>query len=91
MRDNLEAKLYDVILKATKEEIPEIESIKLIVDSNIDSPSNTDAIDCAKFLKENAKTKKKDTTSDNNKTTQNKTTSDNTNINNRYTLENFIV
>jgi chromosomal replication initiation ATPase DnaA len=58
MKDNLEAKFYDIILKAAKKEIPTLERIEFIIDKNIENLSNTNSIDCAKFFKEsNKKTK----------------------------------
>jgi len=90
MKNNLEAKFYDIILKATKAELPTIERIEIIVDKNIDNPSNISSVDCAKFYKENLKINKQ-------VWIKNKNTSiiwPNTNIksvNDRYSLENFIV
>jgi hypothetical protein len=52
MKDNLEAKFYDKILRATKKEIPNNEIIDFKVDNEIDNHSNLNVIDCAKFLKE---------------------------------------
>ena len=60
MKDNLEAKFYKILLEATKKEFGEnITTIQFIVDNSIDNPSNTDAIDCQNFYKENIKTTKK--------------------------------
>ena len=59
MKDNLEAKFQDIILSATKEEFgEEIQQIEFVVDSSIDNPSNTDAVDCQAFYKENQKSAK---------------------------------
>jgi hypothetical protein len=52
MKDNLRAKFYDKIKKATLEEFPEIQEIDFVVDKNIENPSNTDVIDCGNFFKE---------------------------------------
>jgi len=59
MKDNLEAKFHKILLAAAKREFSQdISSVKFIVDSNIDNPSNSDAVDCQMFLKENSKTTK---------------------------------
>jgi len=55
MKDNLEAKFYDNILKAAKTELPTLEKIEFLIDNNIDNPSNTNIIDCAKFFKDSSK------------------------------------
>jgi predicted DNA-binding ribbon-helix-helix protein len=55
MKNNLEAKFYDDILKAAKQEIPTIERLEFEIDNNIENPSNKDSIDCAKFYKEASK------------------------------------
>lgn len=53
MRDNLQAKFYDLVLQATQKEFwDSVRSIDFIVDSNIDNPSNIDAVDCQKYYKE---------------------------------------
>jgi chromosomal replication initiation ATPase DnaA len=60
MKDNLEAKFNKTLLLAARREFSEsIESVEFVVDANIDNPSNSDAIDCQSFLKENSKTTKK--------------------------------
>lgn len=57
MKDNLEAKFNNILLQAAQREFSQdIVSIQFIVDSNIDNPSNSDAVDCQSFLKENSKT-----------------------------------
>lgn len=89
MRDNLEAKFYNVILESTRLEIPEIKEINLVIDSNIDNPSNSDAIDCWDFFKDYSKIKKKD--SKNSENQENNAQDLSSNIANRYTLDNFIV
>ena len=87
MKDNLEAKFYDQILKSTKSEIPTVERIEFIVDSNIDNPSNIDVIDCTKLYKESSrKTTKKES-----KKEVGHTLSQKKSVNQRYTLDNFIV
>jgi hypothetical protein len=59
MKDNLRAKFYDNIKKASIEEFPEIQEIDFVVDKNIENPSNTDVIDCSQFFKEFNKKGKK--------------------------------
>lgn len=89
MKDNLEAKFHKILLKATQSEFGwNIESIEFVVDNTIDNPSNSDAIDCQNFYKENTKTTKKaEKKSRASIAPINKKGS----INNRYTLNNFIV
>jgi len=89
MKNNLEAKFYDTILRAVKQELPTIERIEIIVDNKIDNPSNIWAVDCSKFYKENLKT---------NKQVQVKKYKNNVwpntsvkSVNDRYSLNNFIV
>ena len=55
MKNNLEVKFYDEILKASKREIPTLEKLIFEIDNNIENPSNRDAIDCAKLYKETLK------------------------------------
>jgi chromosomal replication initiation ATPase DnaA len=88
MKDNLEAKFYNEILEAAKNENPKIEKVIFKIDSNIDNPSNTDVIDCTNFYKEVKKTKKKTETS---ALSQHKKISNSKSVNNRYNLNNFIV
>jgi hypothetical protein len=52
MKDNLEAKFYNKILRAVQAENENIKVIEFKVDNEIDNPSNANVIDCAKFLKE---------------------------------------
>jgi hypothetical protein len=52
MKDNLEAKFYDDILKAAKTEIPTLERLEFNLDKNIENPSNTNSIDCGILFKE---------------------------------------
>ena len=87
MKDNLEAKFYDIILKSAKKEIPTLERLEFIIDKNIENPSNTNAIDCAKFFKESKKrikTPTKDIVTWN-------TIKEQKSMNSRYSLSNFIV
>ncbi len=87
MKNNLEAKFYNVILEATKEEFPKVENIKILLDKDIDIPSNPNVIDCTVFLKNRTKYEK-------NIKSDKWIVSSSTNIkkiNNRYTLQNFIV
>jgi len=90
MKDNLEAKFYDLILEVSKKEFGEhITSIKFIVDNTIDNPSNTDAIDCQTFYKESQKTTKQVEKQSRSSVTggaKSKAT-----VNARYSLSNFIV
>ncbi len=59
MKDNLEAKFYTTVLKATQNEFgPHITEVSFVVDNTIDNPSNTDAIDCQTFYKESQKSSK---------------------------------
>ena len=59
MKENLEAKFYDLILKATKWEFQTIERIEFIVDKNIENPTNKDVVDCSVYFKEFSKKPKK--------------------------------
>ena len=87
MKDNLEAKFYDIILKASKTEIPTLERVEFVIDKNIENPSNTNSIDCAKFFKESSKKTKTPT-----KTAAVwNTMKEQKSINSRYSLSNFIV
>ena len=87
MKDNIEAKFYDQLLKSAKQEINIIESISINVDNEIDNPSNKDVVDCAIYYKESLKSKKNKTNTD--------LSASNTSFNNiscqRYTLKNFII
>jgi len=87
MKDNLEAKFYDEILFATKKEIPTLERIEFKVDKNIENPSNIDAIDCTKFLKQNWRKAKTNSKAKSVWSTM----KEKNNVNNRYSLNNFIV
>jgi len=89
MKNNLEAKFYDDILKAVKKEIPTIERLEFEIDNNIENPSNQDAIDCAKLYKETLKKWKSNETRTSTKVGA--TMKEKTSVNNRYTLRNFVV
>jgi len=90
MKDNLEAKFYNVVLAAAKLENREIEKIIFKVDNNIDNPSNTDVIDCSNFLKEISKSKKSKNSINLNNTIDHKVVSSKT-ATERYNLTNFVV
>jgi len=88
MKDNLEAKFYDTILKAAKTELPTLERIEFIIDKNIENPSNTNSIDCARLYKDsNKKTKTTNTQS----TKVWNTMKEQKTVNSRYSLSNFVV
>lgn len=96
MKENLEAKFYDIILKSTKKVFPEIEKIEFIVDMNIENPSNQDVIDCAQFFKDFSKKPKKFSQNEEAWSFQKISSSswEETKIgtpSDRYTLDNFIV
>ena len=90
MKDNLEAKFYNVIFEAAKLENRDLEKISFKIDSNIDNPSNTDVIDCASFLKEVTKSKKS-RKSPEASNTEHQTISTTKPVNDRYNLTNFVV
>ena len=58
MKNNLEAKFISHILKASQTEDGNITDISLEIDDNIDTPSNTQVVDCTKFYKEATKSVK---------------------------------
>lgn len=90
MKDNLEAKFYTQILEASKKEFwDEIHKIDFIVDNTIDNPSNTDAVDCTTFYKENSKNIKQGEKKSRASVTWSAKTS--ASANSRYSLVNFIV
>jgi chromosomal replication initiation ATPase DnaA len=98
MEDNLRAKFFEVIKKAAKQEFETITDIDFVVDQNIDNPSNTDVIDCAAYFKEFTKKGKSKTPST--PTLDQKTGKMETQVesdykkgpvNERYTMDNFIV
>ena len=88
MKNNLEAKFYDDILKAAKTQIPTLEKLEFVIDNNIENPSNKDVIDCALFYKESQKKEKKEQKKE---TKKYETNSQIKTVNNRYTFKNFIV
>ncbi len=89
MKDNLEAKFYEEIMEAAKNEVKDLEKISFEVDTSIENPSNVDVIDCASFYKEVGKTKKTATKETN--TIEEKTIKNTKSVNQRYSLKNFIV
>jgi len=90
MKDNLEAKFYDKILRAVQAENENIKTIEFKVDNEIDNPSNANVIDCAKFLKEAWK-KVKSTKISESKKEVGSTMKQKNNVNSRYDFKNFIV
>ncbi len=59
MKDNLQAKFNTLVLEASQKELGQkITSISFVVDSTIDNPSNTNAVDCQDFYKEITKSNK---------------------------------
>jgi hypothetical protein len=87
MKDNLEAKFRKQILKAVDIEFPGLEDIDFKVDKDIDNPSNTNVIDCIEFYKKNAKNSAKLEKNVHSIVHEEK----NKTINDRYSLEKFIV
>jgi len=90
MKDNLEAKFYNKILRAVQAENENIKLIEFKVDNEIDNPSNSNVIDCSKFLKEAWK-KIKSTKQSNSKKEVWSTMKQKNNVNSRYNFKNFIV
>ena len=90
MKDNIEAKFYDIMLKSSKKENPTIKRIEFKIDADIENPSNKNVIDCTSFYKENSKSKKNNVSVDFN-TSKTILNTNNVNVNERYTLQNFIV
>ena len=88
MKDNLEAKFRTQILKAVDQEFPGMENMNFQVDPEIDNPSNTNVIDCVEFYKKNAN-KKSVVQQEEQK--QNIHSQVSKTINDRYTLEKFVV
>ncbi len=86
MKNNLEAKFYDKILRATQKEIETVEKIEFKIDEEIDNPSNKNVIDCKEFIKSNSKKTNKENKKEATNSFQEKTS-----INHRYTFKNFIV
>lgn len=91
MKDNLMAKFYVNILKASLQEFPWLKDIDFVVDQNIDNPSNTDVIDCSSFYKDLNKKPKKSTDVDKKTIKEIEDGYTTGPVNDRYTLENFIV
>ncbi len=95
MKENLEAKFYDLIFKATREELPEITKIEFLVDMNIENPSNKEVVDCSNYFKEFSKKSKKTVWEISSKNQENTKSNENEyktwSTNDRYTLDNFIV
>lgn len=94
MKENLEAKFFNLIKNATLEEFPEILDIAFIVDKNIENPSNKDVVDCTVYFKEFSKKPKKSTPSSSDSEEKTQSTSHDevkSQVNDRYTLDNFIV
>ncbi len=91
MKDNLEAKFYDIILEASKKELENIEKIEFRVDLKIENPSNKDVIDCALFFKENSKITKAKKKKQNSIDLKNLVVKKEKWVNSRYSLSNFIV
>lgn len=96
MKENLEAKFYDLILKATKWEIQSIERIEFIVDKNIENTLNKDVVDCSIYFKEFSKKPKKNTSSSDltiswEEFAKNESNEVRSQVYDRYTLWNFIV
>jgi chromosomal replication initiator protein len=89
MKDNLQAKFYNEILNAAKEEIPTIERVEFAVDMDIDNPSNTNVIDCSTFYKSASKAQSKKSTP--RSAAASSVMSPVRIINDRYNLDNFIV
>jgi len=95
MKENLEAKFYDLIFSATKSEFPNITKIEFIIDMNIENPTNDNVIDCQNYFKEYLKKSKKTSNTLEvqiwKKETQNYVETKNWEISTRYTLDNFVV
>ncbi len=93
MRDNISAKFYDNILEAAKTEFPNITRIDLVVDPNIENPTNHNVVDCVTLFKDLTSKKKPKKEEENPIVDKNQAGfSRNTKtVNDRYSLENFIV
>lgn len=87
MKNNLEAKFIRQILTASQKEDSDINNILLEIDNDIDTPSNTQVVDCTKYYKEATKVVK--TTNKGPKSIWPNTKS--RSVNERYTLDKFIV
>lgn len=95
MKENLEAKFYDLIFSATREEFLNITKIEFIVDMNIENPTNQNVIDCQNYFKEYLKKSKKTSNIRENQIWKTQV-EDNSeakigSTSERYTLDNFIV
>lgn len=92
MKDNLEAKFYEIILTSVQKELSHISKVLFKIDINIDNLSNKDVINCSNFLKELSKNKKSKSSDSQDKNTWTfKTISSNTSVKERYNLVNFVV
>jgi chromosomal replication initiator protein len=90
-KDNLEHKFGNEVSAAVKSVLPEIVSIRFVVDGEIDNPSNPAVIDCVREYKEFTTAKKK---GDDAVTAKEEEELGGINvrmINEKYRLENFIV
>lgn len=87
MKNNLEAKFKKEILAAAILEDSDITNVELIVDDDIDIPSNSKVVDCTKFYKEATRTLK----NTNNVGSESGPNTKRRSINERYTLDKFIV
>jgi len=94
-KENLTAKFYKQIHKSVLQDFPNMVEIEFVVDQNIDNPSNTDVIDCGTFLKDISKKTKKIGFVESwdwiIKNQDNKEDFEKWNVNERYTMNNFIV
>lgn len=90
MKDNLEAKFYNTVLDAAKKEFwNQIETVEFVVDTTIDNPSNTNAVDCQSYYKESQKQAKQSEKKSRASVTGAAKTAASANA--RYSLINFIV
>lgn len=96
MKENLEAKFFDMIFKSSQKHIPELKKMELLIDMNIENTTNQWVIDCADYFKNYAKKSKKLQS----QTLKNSLTKEISSqpqkvdweeITHRYTLDNFIV
>lgn len=87
VRDNISFKFYDEFKSIVNDLLPEIKLIEFNVDKNIDNPSNHKVIDCIKEYKELTNKKKREDIDEslNHEWVEIKA------INDKYTLDNFIV
>jgi len=89
MQNNIEVKFYKQVFEATKKEFPLVETIEFAIDKEIDNPSNINAIDCAKLLKDSGKKQVKKDIVENSDIAKSVTWKNIVNL--RYSLQNFIV